>query len=108
MKDVDKEKVTADRECKKKARSGKGSKGKTYKQKVSDLSSLTEDIQAMKRSVAELILKRDEAADEVFTKPPCNDAGNAFGDRPLNSRSKVIDSYPLCNQPIVSPPLQDM
>ena len=57
MKDVDKEKVTAERERKKKNRTGKGSKGKTYKRKVSDLSSLTEDIQAMKRSVAELISK---------------------------------------------------
>ena len=44
MNDVDKEKVTAERECKKKARSGKGSKGKTYRRKVSDLTSLTEDI----------------------------------------------------------------
>ena len=107
MKDADKEKVTAEWECKKKARSGKGSKGKTYKRKVSDLSSLTEDIQAMKRSVAELISKRDETVDKGATKPPRNDARNAFGDGLLNSRSKVIDSYPLCNQPIVSPLLQD-
>ena len=42
---------------------------------------MTEDIQTMKRSVAELISKRDETADEVATKPPCNDAGNAFGGR---------------------------
>ena len=81
MKDVDKEKVTAERERKKKNRAGKGSKGKTYKRKVSDLSSLTEDIQAMKRSVAELISKRDETVDEGPTKPPRNDAGNAFGER---------------------------
>ena len=81
MKDTDKEKVTAEQEHKKKARGGKESKGKTYKRKVSDLSSLTEDIQAMKRSVAELISKRDETADEVATKPPRNDAGNAFGGR---------------------------
>ena len=79
MKDVDKEKVTAEQERKKKARIGKGSKGKSYKRKVSDLSSLTEDIQAMKRSVAELISKRDEMVDEGATKPPRNDAGNAFG-----------------------------
>ena len=81
MKDADKEKVMAEWECKKKARGGKGSKGKNYKQKVSDISSLTEDIQAMKRSVAELISKRDETADEVAPKPPHNDAGNAFGGR---------------------------
>ena len=68
MKDADKEKVTAEQERKKKARSGKGSKGKTYKRKVSDLSSLTEDIQAMKRSVAELISKRDETVDEGAAK----------------------------------------
>ena len=79
MKDADKEKVTAERDHKKKARGGKGSKGKTYKRKVSDLSSLTEDIQAMKRSVAELISKRDEMADKAATKPPRNDARNAFG-----------------------------
>ena len=79
MKDSDKEKVTAEWECKKKARGGKGSKGKNYKRKVSDLSSLTEAFQAMKRSVAKLISKRDETADEVATKPPCNDAKNAFG-----------------------------
>ena len=81
MKDVDKEKVMAEREHKKKVRGGKGSKGKNYKRKVSDISSLTEDIQAMKRSVAELISKRDETADEVAPKPPCNDAGNLFGGR---------------------------
>ena len=81
MKDVDKEKVTVERERKKKNRAGKGSKGKTFKRKVSDLSSLTEDIQAMKRSVAELISKRDETVDEGSTKPPRNDAGNAFGGR---------------------------
>ena len=81
MKDADKEKVTAERERKKKARNGKGSKGKTYKRKVSDLSSLTEDIQAMKRSVAELISKRDETVDQGATKPPRNDARNAFGGR---------------------------
>ena len=81
MKDVDKEKVTAERERKKKNRAGKGSKGKTFKRKVSDLSSLTEDIQAMKRSVAELISKRDETVDKSPTKPPRNDAGNAFGGR---------------------------
>ena len=81
MKDVDKEKVTAERERKKKARTGKGSKGKTYKRKVSDLSSLTEDIQAMKRPVAELISKRDETVNEGPTKPPHNDARNAFGGR---------------------------
>ena len=79
MKDVDKEKVTAERERKKKARGGKGSKSKNYKQKVSDISSLTEDIQAMKRSVAELISKRDEMADKVAPKPLRNDAGNDFG-----------------------------
>ena len=81
MNDADKEKVTAERECKKKARSGKGSKGKTYKRNVSDFSSLTEDIQAMKRSVPELISKRDETIDEGATKSPHNDAGNAFGGR---------------------------
>ena len=79
MKDADKEKVTAEQERKKKARTGKGSKGKTYKRKVSDLLSLTEDIQAIKRSVAELISKRDETVDEGDTKPPRNDARNAFG-----------------------------
>ena len=42
MKDADKEKVTAEWEHKKKTRGGKGSKGKNYKQKVSDISSLTE------------------------------------------------------------------
>ena len=81
MKDTDKEKITAERERKKKAKGGKGPKGKAYKRKVSDLSSLTEDIQAMKRSVAELISKRDETVDEASTKPPRNDAGNAFGGR---------------------------
>ena len=78
MKDADKENVTTEWECKKKARTGKGSKGKTYKRKVSDLLSLSEDIQAMKRSVAELISKRDEMDDKGGTKPPRNDAGNAF------------------------------
>ena len=77
----------AEWEHKKKARGGKGSKGKNYKRKVSDISSLTEDIQAMKRSVAELISKRDETADEVAPKPPCNDAGNPFGGR--TSKFKV-------------------
>ena len=104
MKDADKEKVTAERERKKKARNGKGSKGKTYKRKVSDLSSLTEDIQAMKRSVAELISKRDETVDQGATKHHVMMPGMPLGDGPLNSRSKVIDSYPLCNQPIVSHP----
>ena len=79
MKDADKEKITAERERKKKARSGKGSKGKNYKRKVLDISSLTKDIQAMKRSAAELISKRDETVDETDPKPPRNDAGNAFG-----------------------------
>ena len=98
MKDTDKEKITAERERKKKARSGKGQKGKAYKRKVSDLSSLTKDNQAMKRSVAELISKRDETVNETSTKPPRNDAGNAFGDERPNSRLRMIDSYPLCNQ----------
>ena len=88
MKDADKEKVTVEREHKKKARTGKGSKGKTYKRKVSDLSSLTEDIQAMKRLVAELISKRDEMVDEGATKPPCNDARNAFGGRAYKFKVK--------------------
>ena len=55
MKDADKEKIMAECERKKKARNGKGSKSKNYKWKVSDISSLTEDIQAIKWSVAELI-----------------------------------------------------
>ena len=68
-------------ECarKKKAQSGKGSKSKNYKRKVSDISTLTEDIQGMKRSVAELVSKRDETVDDADPKPPCNYAGNAFG-----------------------------
>ena len=81
MKDSDKEKIMAERERKKKARNGKGSKSKNYKRKVSDITSLTEDIQAMKRSIAELISKRDEPVDETDPKPPRNDAGNAFGGR---------------------------
>ena len=81
MKDADKEKITAEREHKKKAQNGKGSKSKNYKRKVSDISSLTEDIQAMKRSVAEFISKRDETINEADPKPPCNDAGNAIGGR---------------------------
>ena len=63
MKDSDKEKITAERECKKKVCTGKGSKGKNYKQKVANTTSLTEDIQAMKRSVTELISKRNEPDD---------------------------------------------
>ena len=43
--------------------------------------SLNEDIQAMKRPVAELISKRDEPVDETDPKPPRNDATNAFGGR---------------------------
>ena len=81
MKDSDKEKITAECERKKKAQNGKGSKSKNSKQKVSDIMSLTEDIQAMKRSVAELISKRDEPVDKTDPKPPRNDAGNAFGGR---------------------------
>ena len=81
MKDSDKEKITAERECKKKARNTKGSKGKNYKRKISDITSLTEDIQVMKRSVAELISKRDEPVPEIDPKPPSNDAGNAFRGR---------------------------
>ena len=79
MKDADKEKITAECECKKKGRNRKGSKSKNYKWKVLDIMSLTEDIQAMKRSVAELISKRDEPVNEADPKPPCNDAENAFG-----------------------------
>ena len=79
MKDEDKEKIMAEHERNKKAQNGKGSKSKNYKQKVSDISSLTEDIQAMKRSVAELISKRDETIDEADPRPLRNDAGNAFG-----------------------------
>ena len=79
MKDADKEKVTAEWEHKKKAPGGKGPKGKHYKRKVLDISSLTEDIQAMKRSVTELISKRDETVNETDPKPPRNDARNAFG-----------------------------
>ena len=81
MKDSDKEKITAERERKKKARNGKDSKSKNYKRKVLDITSLTEDIQAMKRSVAELISKKDEPVDETDPKPPRNDAGNTFGGR---------------------------
>ena len=79
MKDADKEKITAEREHKKKAQNGKGSKNKNYKREVSDILSLTKDIQAMKRSVAELISKRDETIDKADPKPLRNDAGNAFG-----------------------------
>ena len=88
MKDSDKEKITAERERKKKAQTGKGSKGKNYKRKVADNTSLTEDIQAMKRSVAELISKRDEPGDNTATKPPRNDARNAFGGRASKSKLK--------------------
>ena len=87
MKDVDKEKITAERDHNKKAQNGKGSKSKNYKWKVSDISSLTEYILAMKRSVAELISKRDETIDKADPKPPCNDVGNAFGGR--DSKFKV-------------------
>ena len=62
----------------------------------------------MKRSVAEPISKRDETGDEADPKPPCNDAGMPLPDMPPNSRSKAIDIYPLCNQPIVSALLTDM
>ena len=55
----------------------------------------------MKRSVAKLISKRDETADEVDPKPPCNDTGNAFGGRA--SKFKVIsDSHLPLVQPIYS------
>ena len=66
--------------------------------KVSDLLSLTEDIQAMKRSVTELISKRDETVDEASIRPPRNDAWNALGVERPNSRLRMIDSYHLCNQ----------
>ena len=88
MKDSDKEKITAERERKKKARTGKGLKGKNYKRKVADITSLTEDIQAMKMSVAELISKRDEPGDDTAPKPPRNDARNAFGGRASKSKLK--------------------
>ena len=78
MKDADKEKIMAEHEHKKKARNGKGSQSKNYKRKVLDISSLTKDIQAMKRSVAELISKRNETIDEADPKPLRNDAGNAL------------------------------
>ena len=81
MKDSDRQKITAERERKKRARNVKGSNSKNYKRKVSDITSLTEDIQAMKRSVAALISKRDEPIDDTTPKPPRNDAGNAFGGR---------------------------
>ena len=87
MKDSDKDKIMAEREHKKKARTGKGSKGKNYKRKVADITSLTKDIQAMKRSVAELISKRDEPDDDTTPKPPRNDARNAF--RGHASKSKL-------------------
>ena len=88
MKDSDKEKSTAERERKKKAGTGKGSKGKNYKRKVADITSLTEDIQAMKRSVAELISKRDKPDDDTTQKPPRNDARNAFGGHASKSKLK--------------------
>ena len=88
MKDSDKEKITTERERKKKARTGKGPTGKNYKRKVADITSLTEDIQAMKRSVAELISKRDEPGDNTTRKPPRNDAGNAFGGHVSKSKLK--------------------
>ena len=87
-KDSDKEKITAERERKKKARTGRGSKGQNYKRKFADITSLTEDIQAMKRSVAELISKRDEPVDNTNPKPPRNNAGNAFGGRASKSKLK--------------------
>ena len=87
MKDSDKKKITAERELKKKARTGKGSKGKNYKRKVADITSLTKDIHAMKRSVAELISKRNEPDNDTTPKPPRNDAGNAF--RGCASKSKL-------------------
>ena len=73
---------------KKKARTGKGPKGKNYKRKVADITSLTEDIQAMKRSVAKLISKRDEPGEDTTHKPPRNDARNAFGGRASKSNLK--------------------
>ena len=88
MKDFDKEKITAEQERKKKVRTRKGSKGKNYKRKVADITSLTEDIQAMKRSVAELISKRNEPDDDTTPKPPRNDARNAFGGCASKSKLK--------------------
>ena len=79
MNDAYKEKIRAECEHKKKARNGKGSMNKTCKRKVSEILSLTEDIQAMKRSVALLISKRDDTIDEENPKPPRNTASNAFG-----------------------------
>ena len=106
MKDVDKEKVTAEQERKKKNRTGKGSKGKTYKRKVSDLLSLTEDIQAMKGLSQSLSPRGTKRS----TKVPQNHhlammLGMPSGDGPPSSKSKVIDRYPLCNQHVVSQPL---
>ena len=66
----------------------KDPKRKNYKRNVSDISSLTNDIQAMKRSIAELISKRDEAVDETNPKPPRTDAGNAFGGRAFKFKVK--------------------
>ena len=88
LKDSAKEKITAERERKKKVRTGRGSKGKNYKRKVANITSLTEDIQAMKRSVAELISKRNEPDDNTTPKQPRNDAGNAFGGRASKSKLK--------------------
>ena len=88
IKDSDKEKITAERERKKKARIGRGPKGKNCKQKVADITSITEDIQELKRSVAELNSKRDEPHDDTAQKPPRNDTGNAFRGRAAKSKLK--------------------
>ena len=88
MKDSDKEMITAECERKKKAQTGKGAKGKNYQWNVADITSLTEDIQAMKRSAAELISKREEPGDDTTPKAPRNDAGNAFRRRASKSKLK--------------------
>ena len=104
MKDSDKEKITAERERKKKAQTGKGAKGKNYKRKVADITSLTEDIQA-------LLLSSFPRGTSPMTTPPQNHhatmPGMPLGDVPPNPSSRAIDKYPLCNPPIVPTQLYD-
>ena len=71
----ERDKVTAERECK----NGKKNDKREMKRKLSELQSLTEDIAAMKCTVLQLMSAKPGNHEEEEKDAPRNDAGNCFG-----------------------------
>ena len=77
--------MTAERECK----NGEKNDKREMKRKLSELQSLTEDINAMKCTVLQLMSAKPGNHEEEENDAPQNDAGNCFGGQKWKAGNKI-------------------